>query len=148
MNEAKLQFAHEMLRFEDPEQAAWATFTNPRDAVERLVAAKTWLMDDIVQAEMRRLAKALPEKDFLPTRAQTAREVWKTTVAMMPGPDRNNGFMAYAKIMGYLDKAGGDNDNVTNVTNVLIMPPRTPNWESEARIQQIELQARAKADLE
>lgn len=133
-------YAAAMLRLGDAFKAACAVF--PNDTARAVSAALPLSRDPDVLRRMEALRQTAGDEDFLPTRADIARELYALGVdGGNEAKDRIQAFKTFAELMGYAPKPGaGDTTNNITQNNVMVVREIPPDaWEARAIEQQAKL---------
>lgn len=103
--QAKQYFAQSWLQLSDPLQAALRLADRVGFDIDTIWISETWIHDDDVLAYkadcLRKANEADPE--LLPTKAQAARTLW-AHLQTMRGDSKTKAIVAYAELMGYVEK--------------------------------------------
>lgn len=110
----KLEFAEALLRFPDePFEAARRVFGEDHARVSYVASA--WVRDPVVLAEQERLIEEFGPEEFLPSKAEYARVVWRNANnPSIPVEDRVKLLNMYGDIRGFKEKPGVVINNNTN----------------------------------
>lgn len=135
----KEAFATAMLRLGDAFKAACAVF--PNDTPRAVTYALPLSRDQTVLRHMEDMRREAGDEDFLPTRADVARELYNLGVdAGNDARDRIQAFKSYAELMGYAPKNGAETTNNITQNNVMIVREiPADQWEKRAVEQQARL---------
>jgi hypothetical protein len=139
----KYDYAANLLRYNDPFKAAFATTP---DAGLALQIGRDWPRDPVVTTEMEKLLAGGDAKNFLPTKEAQAKNIYALAENEKVGvEDRLKAHRLYAEVMGFIEKPNAG--NTTNILNQGVMIVKDhgsdEQWQENARAQQRKLTANA-----
>jgi len=147
-DQQKAEYANLLLKERDPFKAAILLF--PANTNRALWVANHWPHDPVVKEFQKSLLSASDELDFLPTKAELARDIWEKMKGVTtsegrqiaPSPDEYSKLAKlYADVRGFIEKPQ-NNQNITVVIPKAIEVPThgtNAEWEAAAATQQREL---------
>lgn len=135
----KIRFAEATLRI--PENSFLAAQSVFGTEIGRALFAHThWVSDPEVMAEKANLLNQNGARHFLPTKEETAREIWKVAVnERTPIEDKARMFSLFSDVMGYKEQAVKNSGGITvNNNKVMIVKDfgSDSDWERESAAQQ------------
>lgn len=132
MREMKLRYAAAMLRVHEPTKAALAIF--PDDPGKALQIVNSWPHDDLVLAEMERLAELNGPEAYLPTKQAILVEIKKRADDAKDNKDYVALMTLYANMRDLVPKPGTATEVNVKVNNVLVVPSQgsDEDWERRA----------------
>lgn len=138
MVERKKRFAQALLECEEmPYKAALVTFPEKELLGIGMQVASEWASDPYVLTEKARLLGNSGGTDFLPSKAQQARDIYAIATATTNSPeDRIKAHRLYAEMQNFIDKGAG----ALNILNQGVMIVRSQGsdeeWEKKTTEQQ------------